>query len=434
MLGSPTRRCFPPGSRGSDDKRGVAHKVLAEFVRWPVPDSGQAPLPSGNVVWAAVPITASREGKPSAGSAPTSPSTGAASTGASGKTEPSVGETTLGMLYVEVPATAPGIGGVTVSPRLVRTGLVLLVAAFPVGARVRAAVHQAADPAAWAARRAHPRVGDGDFRLRVPVRRARRGVPASRRTSTGWPASFRPGSTRPASSARPTPGTRSARASPANCTTPSPRSCSRSTCSPAACAGRCPRVPGASAGGDHGADRGRHDARDALAAARAAPGRARGGRSARRPGGVCQAYRDRLGIPVHAEVDLAGLGPDGLPPAVEHAMLRVTQEAVSNAARHADPAQITVRLSGNSGQPCSRSPTTAAASTPPSHRRRRGPRAAHDARPGHRARRPAHRRQRPGRGHHDPRPLPAAQGCRRRGGRRRGGRRWEGRRLHQCRA
>ena len=35
----------------------------------------------------------------------------------------------------------------------------------------------------------------------------------------------------------------------------------------------------AARGGDHGADRGRHDAGDAVAAARAAPGRARGGRT-----------------------------------------------------------------------------------------------------------------------------------------------------------
>jgi signal transduction histidine kinase len=62
--------------------------------------------------------------------------------------------------------------------------------------------------------------------------------------------------------------------------------------------------------------------------------------------GVCHAYSERLGIPVRAEAGLAGPGTATLPPAV----LRVTQEAVANAARHADPAQITVRLQAAAGQ------------------------------------------------------------------------------------
>jgi signal transduction histidine kinase len=60
--------------------------------------------------------------------------------------------------------------------------------------------------------------------------------------------------------------------------------------------------------------------------------------------GVCHAYSDRLGIAVLAEFELADAGPAGLPPAVEHAVLRVTQEAVANAARHASPSHVTVRL------------------------------------------------------------------------------------------
>jgi len=66
--------------------------------------------------------------------------------------------------------------------------------------------------------------------------------------------------------------------------------------------------------------------------------------------GVCRSYEERLGIPVSAELDLAGLAPGGLPPAVEHAILRVAQEAVANAARHADPARITVRLDADGGR------------------------------------------------------------------------------------
>jgi len=64
--------------------------------------------------------------------------------------------------------------------------------------------------------------------------------------------------------------------------------------------------------------------------------------------GVCHAYSERLGIPVRPEFELAGPGTAGLPPAVEHAVLRVTQEAVANAARHADPVHVTVRLQADS--------------------------------------------------------------------------------------
>jgi signal transduction histidine kinase len=66
--------------------------------------------------------------------------------------------------------------------------------------------------------------------------------------------------------------------------------------------------------------------------------------------GVCRSYEERLGIPVSAELDLARLGPVGFPPAVEHAVLRVTQEAVANAARHAGAARITVSLEADGGR------------------------------------------------------------------------------------
>ena len=132
--------------------------------------------------------------------------------------------------------------------------------------------------------------------------------------------------------------------------------------------------------------------------------------------GVCHAYSDRLGIPVRAEFELAGLGAAGLPPAVEHAVLRVTQEAVANAARHAGPGQVTVLLQADSRQ--ARLEVTddgRGFDVVERARRRRRPRTAHDARPGHRARRPARHRQRAGRGHPGPRLLPAARDRRCRG-------------------
>jgi signal transduction histidine kinase len=61
--------------------------------------------------------------------------------------------------------------------------------------------------------------------------------------------------------------------------------------------------------------------------------------------GVCHAYTERLGVPVRAELE-----PVALSPAVEHAVLRVTQEALANAVRHADADLVTVRLHADHDQ------------------------------------------------------------------------------------
>jgi len=61
--------------------------------------------------------------------------------------------------------------------------------------------------------------------------------------------------------------------------------------------------------------------------------------------GVCRVYTERLGVPVSADVTAADL-----PPPVEHAILRVTQEAVANAVRHSGASLVTVRLSADPRQ------------------------------------------------------------------------------------
>jgi signal transduction histidine kinase len=53
---------------------------------------------------------------------------------------------------------------------------------------------------------------------------------------------------------------------------------------------------------------------------------------------LCRAYETRLGIPVHAELEELTLDPPA-----EHAVLRVIQEALGNAVRHAAPSAIHVR-------------------------------------------------------------------------------------------
>jgi signal transduction histidine kinase len=56
--------------------------------------------------------------------------------------------------------------------------------------------------------------------------------------------------------------------------------------------------------------------------------------------GLCRAYETRLGVKVEAV-----LAEVALAPAAEHAVLRLVQEALGNAIKHANPATIEVRLS-----------------------------------------------------------------------------------------
>lgn len=74
---------------------------------------------------------------------------------------------------------------------------------------------------------------------------------------------------------------------------------------------------------------------------------------------LCQAYRDRLGVTINAALE-----PVELDPAVEDAVLRVVQEALANAVKHARPTRITMRVHSADHQVAGRSPTTATASTP----------------------------------------------------------------------
>jgi two-component system, NarL family, sensor histidine kinase LiaS len=52
---------------------------------------------------------------------------------------------------------------------------------------------------------------------------------------------------------------------------------------------------------------------------------------------MCRAYEVRVGIPITARIE-----PPNLTPAVEHAVLRVIQEALGNAVRHGNPATIEI--------------------------------------------------------------------------------------------
>jgi signal transduction histidine kinase len=59
---------------------------------------------------------------------------------------------------------------------------------------------------------------------------------------------------------------------------------------------------------------------------------------------LCRAYSNRLGVTVDAFLD-----PVELPAPVEHTILRLAQEALTNAVRHADAARVTLRLGESNG-------------------------------------------------------------------------------------
>jgi signal transduction histidine kinase len=60
---------------------------------------------------------------------------------------------------------------------------------------------------------------------------------------------------------------------------------------------------------------------------------------------LCRAYHERLGVTVDTDLD-----PVELAPPVEHAVLRIIQEALANAVKHAQPTQIRLRLLQQDGQ------------------------------------------------------------------------------------
>jgi signal transduction histidine kinase len=59
---------------------------------------------------------------------------------------------------------------------------------------------------------------------------------------------------------------------------------------------------------------------------------------------LCHAYETRLGIAVEATLEEVALDP-----AAEHAVLRLVQEALGNAVKHAEPTKIEVRLAARDG-------------------------------------------------------------------------------------
>jgi signal transduction histidine kinase len=334
--------CYPVGGHGSDAQAGAPSKMLT-LVRWPVSGSGLVPAPGGTVAWATAPITfGPAKAAPASQGATASP-------GASPGTSAAGPGKFFGMLYLEVPAAARAAGGVTVSASLIRTGLVVLAAAVPVGVAfgllsTRRLTRRLKRLAALTLE-----VADGNFQRRVRVS-GRDEVSLLEenfnRMAGQLQASLDANRRFAEVSARHEERSRIARELH--------DSISQELFSLSALAGGLRRaLPAGSAvlpeveTMERTAGGALREMRSLLLALRpVALEEADLGRAIE---GVCHAYSERLGIPVRSEFELAGPGTAALPAAVEHAVLRVTQEAVANAARHADPAQVTVRLQADSG-------------------------------------------------------------------------------------
>lgn len=335
VLGSSYPACFPAGSQGAIAEGGTPRKVLTLF-RWPVESSGQLPLPSGHVVWAAAPVVlgaaASDAGgkgaAPSPGATPGAPVTGKL----------------YGMLYVEAPAAAPGIGGFAVSPGLIRTGVVVLALAVPVGLAfgllsTRRLTRRLKRLAALTLE-----VADGGFERRVPVTGADEVSQLEdnfNRMAGQLQASLDARRQLAEANARHEERSRIARELH--------DSISQELFSLSVLAGGLRRAlpPGSPVltevetmertAGDT-----MREMQSLLLALRPVALAEVGLASAIE--GICHAYTERMGVPVRAELD-----PVTLPPAIEHAVLRVTQEALANAVRHAGADLVIVRLQADGG-------------------------------------------------------------------------------------
>jgi signal transduction histidine kinase len=326
--------CFPVGSQGADAQAGAPRKVLASYAAPAAGGSGRATLPSGKVVWAAAPIRLTAPDKGTPGSGQPAAESSASAPGRE-----------FGVVYVEVPAAAPGPGGIRVSSTLVRTGLVVLLLAVPAGLvfgllSTRRLTRRLKRLAASTLE-----VADGGFEQRIPVTgtdEVARLEENFNRMAGRLQASVDAQRQLAEANARHQERSRIARELH--------DSISQELFSLSVLAGGLRRAlpPGSSVltevetmertAGDT-----MREMQSLLLALRPVALEEAGLASALEQ--VCGAYRARLGVEVRAELD-----PVDLPAALEHAILRVTQEALANAVRHAGARVIRVRLRGEPEQ------------------------------------------------------------------------------------
>jgi signal transduction histidine kinase len=319
VLASSYPACYPVGSPGATAQAGAPRKVLLSF-GWPAGGSGRMSLPTGKVVWAAAPVVVVAPGQ------------------AKGAQPPGPGKV-FGMLYLEVPASAPGIGGFTVSPALIRTGLAVLVVAVPAGLAfgllsTRRLTRRLKRLAALTLE-----VADGGFERRVSV--------SGHDEVSQLEENFNrmAGQLQASMDARRQLAEANARhAERARIARELHDSISQELFSLSVLAGGLRRALPPGSGVltevetmERTAEDTMREMQSLLLALRPVALDELGLASAIE--GICHAYTERAGVEVRAELELAELSP-----ALEHAILRVTQEALANAVRHADADRITVRL------------------------------------------------------------------------------------------
>jgi signal transduction histidine kinase len=304
VLASSYPACYQVGSQGPAYAR-------------PTGGSGRASLPAGKVVWAAAPITLRPDAKSAASGA--------------GKT--------YGVLYIQVPAAARAADGVSVSSSLIRTGLVVLLGAVPAGIAFGLLSTRRLTRRLRRLAASTLEVANGGFERRITVSgtdEVSRLEEHFNRMAGQLQASLDASRQLAGANARHQERSRIARELH--------DSISQELFSLSVLAGGLRRAlpPGSQVlpqvetmertAGDT-----MREMQSLLLALRPVALDELGLASAIES--ICGAYRDRLGVQVRCELDSVAL-----PASLEHAMLRVCQEALANAVRHADATAIGVRL------------------------------------------------------------------------------------------
>ncbi len=326
--------CFPLGSQGAKAEDGAPAKVLRSFPAR-TGGGGSSSLPSGTVVWAAAPITirpGTATGKPPGPGASPIPSVSA-----DGKI--------VGDIYLEVPAVAEGSHGFGVSSSLIRVGLLVLGLCVPVGILFGLLSTRRLTRRLKRLAASTLEVADGAFERRIPVTGADEVSQLEEnfnRMAKHLQASVDAERQLAVASARHQERSRIARELH--------DSISQDLFSLSMLAGGLRRAlpPGSAVLPE--VETMERTAGDTMREMQALLLELRpialgdvGLVTALSE--ICRAYRDRLGIEVRAELE-----PLVVPAALEHAMLRVTQEALANAVKHAGAGVITIRLLADADQ------------------------------------------------------------------------------------
>ena len=325
--------CYPVRSQGAEAEGGAPGKMLHSFGQ-PAGGSGSASLPSGRVVWAAAPIMLTSPDKDAPGKAAPTPEPAASAQGRE-----------YGMVYVEVPAAAAAPGGVRVSASLIRTGALVLLLAIPAGLAFGLLSTRRLTRRLRRLAASTLEIADGGFEGRIPVSgtdEVARLEENFNRMAGRLQASVDSQRQLAEANARHQERSRIARELH--------DSISQELFSLSVLAGGLRRAlpPGSSVltevetmertAGDT-----MREMQSLLLALRPVALDEAGLASALEQ--VCGAYRARLGVEIRTELDALTL-----PAALEHAILRVTQEALANAVRHAGAEVIWVRLRGGPDQ------------------------------------------------------------------------------------